>query len=1494
MHWFHGRHISNTTLAAVRFLATASALATMACSDTPRNADTSAPRPPAAIRSLLSSAHRYPAEQKSAGYIVQPRDAFDVPGTEPPPSSWKRPSRFQGLRLPTAGNAPILVRASAGPWIPVRRLDARAVGARLEAGVVYFDQVQENVDARVFGTQHGVEDLWTVRAPVRELGYELDLPQGWSLRAASSLPLVEIRDASDTSQLRVWAKGAWDADGAAVEPRLEVDDDRILVRLPDSARWPVVVDPEWTGADTLVLAREAATLTQLPSSEVLIAGGDGPSTGLCERFDPARGTFTLDGKLDNPRKGHQAIVLPGGKVLMLGGSDDSGAPVRRAEVYDPATRTFAETNAPLVSPYGSAAVPLGEGKVLLAGGWNGAATRMLQVYDQGNNTFEKVGDMLERRWYATATLLPDNRVLVVGGRRNKTDSLSTTELCDPASGQCVVGPALQTPRTWHTATLLPSGQVMIAGGVEDGSDSSNVELIDPATSEVSVVPSPAPRNHHNAVLLPDGTVMLIGGHLANGDMPEATDVFDPVRRTWRQDSQTLHARFLGTTTLLFDGRLLTVGGVASPQTAELRSTAAFAESPRPLGLARSEHAAITLENGDVLLLGARDHAVADRFSATSSSFTYAGTLRTARVQLDAVRLDSGLVFAVGGEGSATNTAELFDPETGTSSSVLQLAVGRRELRVTKLPSGRVLITGGSETTTQAELFDPATGSMSATGYMSAVRFAHTATVLPDGRVLVAGGSGEQHSSTTAELYDPATGVFAPTGNMHATHVHHQAVLLPNGQVLIAGGSPTVEAYDADMGTFQVIGSLSAAREMSGLTLLPSGKVLLTGGIPVTDADTAELFDPATGQSTPVGKLTQHRIGHTSTLLPNGRVLVAGGFTEYDAAGANDKESGTAELYDPTSRSFSAVTSSETVRAGHTATLLPNGDVLLAGGQSSAEVDLWDRKDGQSVPTEPMSAAREHHAATLLRSGRVLITGGTNTDGPLFSGERYDWRQKRFERTADMLVARERHALTLLPSGRVLITGGSDDTTVEVYDPTANEMVAVGQLPSPRFAHAAVLLPSGDVLLAGGVDAGGQPVDTAEVWRVQRAESALIPTTTLQGGVMFGAMTTVGTALVSSERGTWAFDADGTSLTTQMATAGQPFAAIPQLFEGVLFCGTRFRDGGFAACATSNAQQAPTVPGLILAGADPDATATRLIDGNLLIRTNFGGQAASLTFRWVPPGAVRPSIEKAPGVIEIGEQVNVEGQRFTRPSAVGSDALGPSPLLAPGVVFEPASAGAPIPCPVTTWTDTRLSFEVPPTPYHGRGWLHVMVAGVPSIGWYVELQPRRDAASCMTDGECASGFCVEGICCDAPCEDGCRSCLASRNGVADGTCAAVMEGTDPRDACGFELCGATGECDGQGACSLVPEREPCGEDKLCVNQTCAATLGEDCASNRDCAAGQVCGVQGMCAAFVPDGAPADPGACSVSAAGEKRSFGPGGLLALLVLALGVRRKVRVPK
>jgi len=1116
---------------------------------------------------------------------------------------------------------------------------------------------------------------------------------------------------------------------------------------------------------------------------------------------------------------------------------------------------------------------------------------MLQVYDLASNTFEKVCDMLVRRWYATATLLPDNRVLVVGGRGNNTAPLSTTELCDPASGQCVAGPELQTPRTWHTATLLPSGQVMIAGGVEDGS--ANVELVDPATSTVSAVPSPPPRTRHDAVLLPDGTVMLSGGQLANGDVPVAADVFDPVRMTWRQDSQTLHDRFLGTTTLLFDGRLLTVGGVDSPQTAELRSTASFAESPRPLGLARSEHAAITLDNGDVLLIGARDHVIADRFSATSRSFTYAGMLRTARVQLDAVRLDNGLVFAVGGEGSATNTAELFDPETGASSAVLQLAVGRRELRVTKLPSGRVLITGGNETTTQAELFDPATGSVSTTGYMSAVRFAHTATVLPDGRVLLAGGSGEQNSSTTAELYDPATGVFAPTGNMHAAHVHHRAALLSDGRVLIAGGSSTVEAYDADTEEFQIIGSLSAAREMSGLTLLPSGKVLLTGGLPVTDADTAELFDPAKGQSTLVGKLTQPRIGHTSTLLPDGRVLIAGGFTEYDAAGASDKASGTAELYDAASKAFSAVTSSETVRAGNTATLLPNGDVLLAGGESSAEVDLWDRKDGQSVPAVSMSAAREHHAATLLRSGRVLITGGTNMAGPLVSGERYDWRQKRFEPTADMLVARERHALTLLPSGKVLITGGSDDTTVEVYDPTADEMVAVGQLHSTRFAHAAVLLPSGNVLLAGGVDAGGRPVDTAEVWSVRRAESTLVPTTTLRGGVMFGAMTTAGTALVSSERGTWAFDGDGNEMATQKATVGQPVAAIPQLFEGVLFCGTRFRDGGFAACATSDAQRAPTVPALILAGADPDATATRLIDGNLLIRTNYGGQPASLTFRWVPPGAVRPSIEKAPGVIEIGEQVNVEGQRFTRPSAVGSDALGPSPLLAPGVVFVPASGGAPTPCPVTTWTDTRLSFEVPSTPYHGRGWIHVMVAGVPSIGWYVELQPGLNAASCMTDGECVSGFCVEALCCDAPCEEGCSSCLMSRNGVADGTCAAVMEGTDPRDACGFELCGTTGECDGQGACSLVSERKPCDEDKLCMNQTCAATLGEKCASNRDCARGQVCAVQGTCTAFVPNGAPADPGACSVSTAGEKRSFGTRGLLALLVLVtLGLRRKVRM--
>jgi len=164
---------------------------------------------------------------------------------------------------------------------------------------------------------------------------------------------------------------------------------------------------------------------------------------------------------------------------------------------------------------------------------------------------------------------------------------------------------------------------------------------------------------------------------------------------------------------------------------------------------------------------------------------------------------------------------------------------------------------------------------------------------------------------------------------------HTATLLQNGKVLIVGGAltsasdpvPTAEVYDPATGTFAMTGAMATARAQHTATLLTDGRVLIVGGTTSTGTGdlqptaTAEVYDPSTGSFSVTRSMAEARTYHTATLLPSGKVLVAGG----------GNENSTAEVYDPATGSFSIADGMHVGRSGHTATLLPNGSVLVAGG-----------------------------------------------------------------------------------------------------------------------------------------------------------------------------------------------------------------------------------------------------------------------------------------------------------------------------------------------------------------------------------------------------------------------------------------------------------------------------------------------------------------------------------------------------------------------------------
>jgi N-acetylneuraminic acid mutarotase len=197
-----------------------------------------------------------------------------------------------------------------------------------------------------------------------------------------------------------------------------------------------------------------------------------------------------------------------------------------------------------------------------------------------------------------------------------------------------------------------------------------------------------------------------------------------------------------------------------------------------------------------------------------------------------------------------------------------------------------------------------------------------------------------------------------------------------------------------------------------------------------------LYDPATGAWTPTGNLATMRIYHTATLLRDGRVLVVGG-GDRAALGTGEEFVAGAEIYNPAAGTWTPTGGLNTGREFHTATLLPDGRVLVAGGDTRCHpggAELYDSSTGAWTNAGDLVSFRYNHTATLLPNGSVLLVGGV---GLLTSTEVFDPTSGAWTSVGHLATARTQHTATLLNNGSILIIGGIGYdalTSVEMYTP----------------------------------------------------------------------------------------------------------------------------------------------------------------------------------------------------------------------------------------------------------------------------------------------------------------------------------------------------------------------------------------------------------------------------------------------------------------------------
>jgi hypothetical protein len=358
----------------------------------------------------------------------------------------------------------------------------------------------------------------------------------------------------------------------------------------------------------------------------------------------------------------------------------------------------------------------------------------------------------------------------------------------------------------------------------------------------------------------------------------------------------------------------------------------------------------------------RDAAPADAATeptdaAVVARFVTVGALAQPRTRHGAARLPDGRVLIVGGwvygAGAWTAGVEIYDPAAGTFATTAPTSYVHLHVRATALADGRVLVTGAAMVpgglAPRTELFDPVTMAFSPGPDTVGLHASHNATLLDDGRVLI--------SDESAEVYAPAPGTFTVLPPPNVLGPGHEALRLGGGRVPLSGGPhqqssgggtrDDAEELDPMANAFGATGAMRTSRAAHVITTQLGGGALVTGGYiglggPIEVHESAEVYDPASHSFSTTGPMTTSRMSHTATMLADGRVLVAGGDSDGHGTAPDNviATTASAEIYDPVARTFTATAAMATARSGHSATRLLDGAVLVVGGAATGAAERF--------------------------------------------------------------------------------------------------------------------------------------------------------------------------------------------------------------------------------------------------------------------------------------------------------------------------------------------------------------------------------------------------------------------------------------------------------------------------------------------------------------------------------------------------------------------------